>query len=78
MTNSWQNQGENTNVVIDQDGILPGTLEATAQFNSVIRVVYVNVYVIMLNNDPNMRNRFIAHTNLYFKVLDVYLLFIKK
>jgi hypothetical protein len=35
--------GENTNVVTDQDDILPGTLEATAQFNSVIRVVYVNV-----------------------------------
>ena len=49
--------GENANVVSGQDDILPGTLEATAQF---------------------MRNRFIAHTNLYFSVLDVYLLFINK
>ena len=70
--------GENKNVVTDQDDILPGTLEATAQFSSVFRVVYVNVLYVMLHNNPNMKNRFTAHTNLYCRVLHVYLLFIKK
>ena len=40
--------GENTNVVRDQDDILPGTFEATAQFNYIIRVVYVNVICMLL------------------------------